>query len=415
MPVGQKEPEANRKKRESNSIVDSRLHVRHDTSRADMRNAAFFSDPANRAHLASQLLVYEHLIIPTNDFALVPALIQWMGLKEFEEALETDAFRFLRRNGRLAYGGNGLGITAFVLQDTPEKPFKWWENAFHGELDLAVDLQLRHGVSSLSLQHRESLIKKVIARSQSVDYSDEFFTKNVVNESYADIRDTPELRKYLIQLSTAAGHPRSEPIDIVRVPGLEARAFQIAGDGVVRNPADLVVRVAEANMEVVLADLAGGTDLLVSSGTEKLLKQKVLRANSPPVSLEGFGRLLDLNKIPDIRAAVESGGLSLSELWKVRQSSNGRRFRKWLSEAELESGRDLERLYVESLGQSSLVESLPLRVLRFALTTIVDSASTAHPAVGLGVGIVDNFFVEKFLKGYRPKLMFDELKKLLPP
>jgi hypothetical protein len=50
--------------------------------------------------------------------------------------------------------------------------------------------------------------------------------------------------------------------------------------------------------------------------------------------------------------------------------------------------------------------------VRFALTTIVGSV---EPVSGAIVGIIDSFFVEKYLAGYRPKLMFDEIRKLFPP
>jgi hypothetical protein len=81
------------------------------------------------------------------------------------------------------------------------------------------------------------------------------------------------------------------------------------------------------------------------------------------------------------------------------------------AKAEIHSASDLERLYLESLEQTSIVESLPVRVIRFMLTAGI---GLTHPAAGLAVGVIDSFFVARFLKGYRPKLMFDELSKLFP-
>ena len=127
--------------------------------------------------------------------------------------------------------------------------------------------------------------------------------------------------------------------------------------------------------------------------------------------MDGFPRLLELNGIPDIRVAVESGTLSLPDIWRLRERQVARRFRKWLVDAEPQNSRDLERLYVESLGRTSLVQSLLARVVRFALTAAV---CTADPVSGLALGIIDSFFVEKYLIGYCPKLMFDEIRKLLP-
>lgn len=205
-----------------------------------------------------------------------------------------------------------------------------------------------------------------MAHSQPVTYDNDFFLKNIVQESYADIRDTPKLATYVTQLVARAGHPLDQPIALERLAGVAPNALQLAGDSEVLSAADLVVRVAETNMEVVLADFSGGADLHVPMGADAILRHKLLRSGSTAAALDGFARLLELNGIPDIRVAVESGAISLPEIWKLRQRRVARRFREWLADAA--PSRDVERLYVESLGRTSLVQSLPARVVRFALT-----------------------------------------------
>jgi hypothetical protein len=66
---------------------------------------------------------------------------------------------------------------------------------------------------------------------------------------------------------------------------------------------------------------------------------------------------------------------------------------------------------MDSLEKTSIVGSLPVRIIRFVLTT---GLSFANPAVGIGLGVVDSFFVDRLLKGYRPKMMFDRLSRLFP-
>jgi hypothetical protein len=136
----------------------------------------------------------------------------------------------------------------------------------------------------------------------------------------------------------------------------------------------------------------------------------------------------------------------LPDIWKLRQHKSARLFRKWLSSAEIETAHDLELLYVESLEKTWVVESLPVRIIRFILTTGLGSL---NPPIGIGLvprprdallplpygrgsvkgrcryrketeftvkdlGVVDSFFVDHFLKGYRPKMMFDRLSRLFP-
>ena len=103
--------------------------------------------------------------------------------------------------------------------------------------------------------------------------------------------------------------------------------------------------------------------------------------------------------------------MALSDLWKVRQSRKGRRFREWLANADVASTEDLVRLYVESIEQTSVVESLPARTIRFGVITAL---GVAHPIIGAAAGLADTLFTEKYVKGYRPKLLFDRLAKLFP-
>ena len=57
-PFGRRPSQRASSARRPDAIVDSRFHVKHDLGRADLRNADFFGQPAIRAHLGSQLLLY---------------------------------------------------------------------------------------------------------------------------------------------------------------------------------------------------------------------------------------------------------------------------------------------------------------------------------------------------------------------
>jgi hypothetical protein len=364
-----------------------------------------------RSHFASQLLLYERVIVPTNDFAIVPALLQWMGRDAFEEALDVGTVAFLRRKGSLMYAGNGAGLSEYKISDTPEKPFGWPARAFWGDLEEAVELQLLHGQPDLAATERKRLARKAMDQCQTVEYTNDYFIKNIAKESYTDIRDTPELRTVFGQLAAAAGQKPGVAMNMARLPGVKPNSFQIATTGPPASLPQLVVQVAEANMDIVLSELAGGTDFYASRGMDALLKSKLVRAGCPPTRLQGFIQLLKMNGIPDIRPAVESGTLSLLDLWKVRQSRRAKHFREWLAKADAESADDLVRIYRESLEQTSIMESMPARMIRYGVLTAV---GFAHPLIGVGAGLADLLFTEKFIRGYRPKLMLNELAKLFP-
>lgn len=56
-----------------------------------------------------------------------------------------------------------------------------------------------------------------------------------------------------------------------------------------------------------------------------------------------------------------------------------------------------------------LIESLPFKTVRFVITTAV---GTIEPISGVCMGAVDSFFIDKWLKGFSPKLFIDQLRKL---
>lgn len=158
-----------------------------------------------------------------------------------------------------------------------------------------------------------------------------------------------------------------------------------------------------------MSTLSGDADLFTSDGAELLLKDKLIRAGVGSNYLDGFLSLLELNNIPDIGKAIANDSISLLDVWELREKRISKNFRKWLRKATNKDARDIERLYVESLGNKVLIDSLPLRAIRFAITSI---ASAVSPAIGLPFGIVDSFFVNKWLSGYSPKLFLDELSRI---
>jgi hypothetical protein len=61
-------------------IVDSRLFIRLDASSSPLNNLAFAENLHNKAHLVSQLLLYDTILIPTTDFGIIRSLTSWLAL-----------------------------------------------------------------------------------------------------------------------------------------------------------------------------------------------------------------------------------------------------------------------------------------------------------------------------------------------
>lgn len=367
-------------------------------------NSFFHTNPFNRAHLANQFLLYECIAIPTKDFGIVPILIYWLGLKDFERILKAKALYFLHLPSILGYAGNGDGISGFIVQPSKSKSFQWWQDALFGDIAKAVDIQLRYMCPFIGQKQRAKLVTLVLNRSQEVEYNNDFFNKHIKHESYTDIMEDQELSTLVAILS---GNP--DKIDLTRVSGVDQNQLIVADSDKLTGSADLILRVAEINMTLAMGKQFDDSDVFIPEGGEVLVKSKLARAKVSPSTLENFISLLDLEGMPDPGVAIIAGEQSLRDIWRLRQKKASREFRKWLRTADFGDARELERLYVRSLGRKSFYEALPTRILRFAITKAAD---IVYPTAGVALEIADSFFVEKWLQGYTPRLFLDQVRKL---
>ena len=173
---------------------------------------------------------------------------------------------------------------------------------------------------------------------------------------------------------------------------------------------DLVLRVAEVNVDLWDASRLGNADLFAAVGSDQLLKEKLARQGAAQSTIDGFQRLLDLTDMPDIAAAVSGGFLSLPDVIEIRQTKHAAEFRQWLRTASPQDARDLERAFVASVSRPTLTDSLPLKALRFVITT---AAGLVLPvAGGIVVSAVDSFVVDRWLQGFSPTMFLDDLRRL---
>ena len=387
------------------SIIDSRLWVRLDLDASLKGNSLFHVNPTHRAHLANQLLLYDRVIIPTKDFGIVPILISWMGLSTLIDALESRAIGFARLETILGYAGNGSGLSEYKFQQTEKSRFSWWQAAEFGPFDDAPDLQLLHQCPFLSKSQRENLNELVLKNSSQFELGKEIFINRVRHETYADVTTTPEYVDYLI----ANEPPGTKKIKPWLLSGVDKDQIRVLNLERIENSIDLLLRIAEINLEILMGHYYGESDLSTSFGAETLLKQKLIRSGAVPSLVDKFQNLLQLDNIPDINPAIIAGEISIPEIWKLRQKKVSCQFREWLRSANAEDSRELEKAYVATLRKNSKYTSLPAKLIRFILTTAVGAF---EPVTGTLASASDSFFVEKWLEGYSPSLFMDQIRAL---
>jgi len=386
------------------SIVDNRLWVRHDLDTTLKGNSIFQTNASHRAHLAAQLLLYDRIVIPTHDFGILPILLAWMGPYVLQDALETGAFQFIKLKTMLGYAGNGSGLSEYLIEETEEHKFGWEQSTRWGEIEEAADLQFMHQAPFLPKQDRNTYCQLTLNNSNEFKLERDVFIKNVRHETYDDVTSIPEL----VQFMFSHEPPGTKRIKPNLVSGVDKKQIRFLSHKNIENNIDLILRVGEINIELLMGNQFGKSDLCTSIGADKLLLQKLRRKGINQDLLENFLPLLQLNKIPDIRPAIEAGDITLPEIWKLRQNKQSQEFRKWLRASNPKDSRELEQAFVASLGNNSLYSSLPVRTLRFVVT---QAASYIHPAAGPLSSAAD-IYLENWLNGYSPSLFMDDLRKL---
>lgn len=388
----------------TNSIIDTKLYVPLHLGDIPQQNRDFMTNRQNIAHLGSQLLLYDRILVPTMDFGIVPVLIEWMGLRLFLEALSTGAFFFIRRREMVGYGGNGLSISGFRIDDTQASPFTWWQECLWRDTEQAIEQQLRHVTTvQLTSRHIRDISSLVLRNYQEFPLMQEVFMPEVRDETYKDISFSDEILNVVRERVGQNG-----AVDLDHLPGVGPDQIQVQITQNA-NAIDLILEIAELNVQKIMAKQNPEADLLTSPAYSTLMYNKLVRHGIKPDLLSAFMAVLDLNDIPDIRGHIADGTITLSEIWNLRKTRESQNFRKWISDANTRDPRELERAYVASLKRPELKDKSPLRLLRFGTTSVIGVLNT--PA-GLAVSAIDSFAVDKLFPGRSPKLFLDKLMNL---
>lgn len=198
----------------SSALLDSNLFIKLELANTVEINEKFGKKTENLGHFATDLLLYDEVIIPTHDFGIVPILIDWLGVEVFSEAIDSGSISFLHRRGLLGYVGNGHGVNTFIVRAGEGAKFEWWQEALFGSKELALESQLANRCIYLTPSERSRLIDKICERTRLIEYENNFFIKNIANESYLDILGSDDLRKIIIKLS---GIKPGSSIDLTRL------------------------------------------------------------------------------------------------------------------------------------------------------------------------------------------------------
>jgi hypothetical protein len=171
-------------------------------------------------------------------------------------------------------------------------------------------------------------------------------------------------------------------------------------------PAYFISHLLTTRWNFALA-LKYSTDLVTSDVSSTLLELRVRgileKRNVNAAKLSRFENVV-LQKTKSVREAINSGELSFDNFMKLLEEAN--RFKVWLKGKPMDA--DLVDSYYQEISKKGWIDTLPNRVTRFALFTLVGlgtgelTAGLSNVAAGIGLGVFDTFIFDKIAKGWKP-------------
>ena len=358
--------------------------------------------------LANYLLLYDQLVIPTGNLQILPVLRIMLGEAIFDELVRTKGIVLARFDQWFGYAGNGGGLVFFQIQDGPDRPPNMANlgTAFFKPLDQAI-------ADTLSVTNPPSTIKRRseitnLLLDNVVQLPTQAIADGLKDEAYKDVLGSPYLRDFLAlrnsgrsldallgigpdQVNVFSPHVPPEPND-----SLEIRA---------------VLRVAFENFLLSVGGHAEATEITGDDATLNILRAKGQRLGYSPEGNLAFAQIQKISGVPDLGAAFASKQLSPTQLLDLRHSKHAQALRDWFAlGAPSSTEEETVRRYVETIGKTSLVDSLPAKLLRFATTT---GLGAAEPMSGAIASAADTFLLSKWFPGRSPRLFLKQAKVML--
>lgn len=357
-----------------------------------------FTDPLET--LIESLILYDKIVVPTQDFIVIPAFISALGEDSFRSLIECGAIEFLRLNRIIGFE-SGKGAALFKLQKREGQP-----HPFAADLDWVIDWAVKAFVPT---QDPKCLISAI---SNTVTEIEEDGIHPVLRkESEDDILESEETRELF---SLPKIHPRDFSVEENKVI-----FYSNSGQDSSFQTVNSYLRLVQTNVELYMSNWIGCDDIASAANLDSILTNKHLRSQHK----EAMSNLMEINRIPDFAPNVRNGTIPLHQIIKLRDSKHCGGFRTWFHEnINSASTKEIAQNYIDLLSSTSVFEKIPNKILRVIVWTSASTAAglvAAGPvgtavgaAVGFSGGLFDAFVMDKLGTKGSPKVFLDKLRHL---
>lgn len=348
------------------------------------------------------VVLYDRVIIPTDDFFSLVVLVEHIGDHALIELLDSEIISFVRLVGGLAYAGNGIGLSSFQVKDR--------DNGFSSPISSPIEAAVQTTLSFVSRRDGRpidaGLAPRVASRSATLQLST--IMDAVRAETYGDVRGSNELQSLFGIAST----------DLCRLQGVRPDQMRLYGGlqspSGHRDAIDCVLALAVSNIELQLSAIVGCTDGATTSPIAHALRAKVRSSAvvSGDEAARAFTQLCDISDIPDIAFAWKHGGLKMRDLLRIRERREGESFRSWFHEECRTDPKGGGHAYASLLRSVPLLDTLPVRLVRWIAASGLGFVPLIGPGLGVAAGALDTFVVPAKSKRAQIKWFIDGFASL---
>ena len=358
--------------------------------------------------LANYILLYDQIVIPTGNLQVLPVLRIMLGEGAFDDLVRNKGIVIARFDQWFGYIGNGTGLSFFQILDEPNRPQNLPNlgTAFFKPLDQAIS-DVLSVTNPPSTTQRRSEITNLLG-DNIIQLPTQAIAEGLRDETYRDILGSPYLRDFLAlrnagrslddlmgispdQITVFSPHVPPEPND-----SLEIRA---------------VLRAAFENFLLCIGAHTQATEITGDDATLNLLRAKGQRLGYAPEGNLAFAQIQKISGVPNVGLAFAHKQLSPTQLLDLRYSKHTQALREWFaSDSPSATAEETVRRFVETVGRTSWLESIPVKALRFATTTAV---GTSEPVSGALVSAIDTFMLSKWFPARSPRLFLKQAKVML--
>lgn len=344
------------------------------------------------------LILYDEVVLPTQDMIIIPALVNVMGEENVRQLMDSGALKLLRvKRGFAFWPRKGAAVIDYTSPDGKKLP--------EGQ-DLN---QLLEWVAQdcIGTNNPSSFLTSLMSITSEVNAEE--FNDVIRGETEADVINSAKVRD-LFGLPDV--HPKDLPIagnTITLYGGPEATG----NDPLIKSYLSLV----QTNVEAALAIRAECDDVFSATGLDAVLSEKFARAGH----VDASNQVQLLSNIPDFAPLVRGGEVPLQKLIKLRNSKHGEEFRVWFHEA-LDGGEDISKAYVDLITQVHPTDTIPGKLTRIAVWTAASTAAgtvaagpvgtAAGAIVGAVGGVFDSFVMQKIRRGGSAKVFVEKMSKM---